>query len=57
MSQELIFILSLLRNNKVHCTKYDIGCAGVTCEHCVLCPTYTQKYYIDHVMKMGERIL
>lgn len=57
MNQELIFILSLLRNSKIHCTKYVIRYEGVTCEHCVLCPRYTQKYYIDHVLQMGERIL
>lgn len=57
MNQELVLILSLLRNNKVHCTNYNIGCYKVTCGHCILCPTYTGKYYIDHVIKMGERIL
>lgn len=57
MNEELILILSLLRNNKVHCTNYNIECSGITCEHCVLCPTYRKKYYIDYVITMGERIL
>ena len=57
MNQELILILSSIKNTKFMCTRYSIECPGVECENCILAPVYEKKYYSDHLMKMGERIL
>lgn len=57
MNQELILILSSIKNTKLMCTRYSIYCHGIECENCILAPVYEKKYYNDLVMQMGERIL
>lgn len=57
MNQELILILSAIREDKGPCTKYSVKCHGIDCGNCILAEVYIQNFYKDYIVKMGERIL
>lgn len=57
MNQELILIISAIREDKGLCTKYSVKCHGIECENCILAGVYIQNFYRDYIVKMGERIL